>query len=191
MAGHYVMATDFSSNAINVLERKKQELHLDNLEPRLLDYRADFGLSEGEFDMVVSRLAIGNYDSDNDFKEILLRIKKSLKKNKNSRLVFQVKSVSDASYGKGDKVAEDFFVKEDPMLKLDHYNHFWRKEKLESILRECGFKLIIIDVYDKQIYKPPLDSGIFSLMTIVAELDIETPNQHRIVNTGREIWNNI
>jgi|GEM_PF-1981364 len=161
------LATDFSAEKVELLKSQREKYRLEEvLDVRQLDISRDFDLP-GKFDAVISHLSLGMYSSDEEFLEILGRIKNVINENKQSRLILQVRTTDDYLYGRGKRIGPDTFVKPHPRTGQDYIRHFWTEKSMREILHQAGFEVEKMTSYKRRIYTT-FDK--FSLLTVVAKL---------------------
>jgi hexokinase len=167
--GHHVVATNFTQQQIKNLQEAKQKENFSNLDVKPLDMREKFPFKDEQFDVVISRRAIGMYQTNKKFSETLHEIKRVLKKFQTSQIIFTVKSVDDRQYGIGDKIEEDMFVKRSSeQVSGGHIRKFWSPGSITNALEEAGFKVESIHPYQGvDLQGNPKDS----LLLVVGTLD--------------------
>ena len=139
-AGHMVTATDFSPTAVQMLEREREDKGLSAVSTRQLNYDEPFVFDDESFNVVLSRLALGQYASTEQTLNTLQEIHRVLYNN--GILIFQVKSTDDKYYGQGRQIAKDTFLLEDKDIKgREHLRHFWNQQSLVLLLQAAGFEV--------------------------------------------------
>lgn len=139
-AGHEVIATDFSSVAI---EQNRKRYSNPLLQFEVQDMRQPLKFADNSFDMVYARLSL-HYFPDKTTCEIFKEIKRVLKPGGSLR--FMCKATNDAIYGKGEKLEPDMF-------ELDgHVRHFFSEVYARSLLDEAGMALKDVELGEEILY---------------------------------------
>lgn len=129
--GFNLTAVDLSRKAIEDLEQKSIALKATGtIEARVMDMRNPLNFGRF-FDMAYSNLALHYFD-DESTRQIFHNIYGVLRPK--GILAFEVKSVNDVDYGKGDKIGDNFFDKD------NHVRHFFSDSYIEELLRK--FRII-------------------------------------------------
>jgi len=104
--GYDVTATDISENAINFVEKIKNEFNLKNLNLFVHDTEKPFDFLNKKFDLIYSNLALQFFDLS-QLNEIFSNINRIM--NKNSFFLFSTKKPGDKYYNFGNKISDKAF----------------------------------------------------------------------------------
>lgn len=122
-SGHIVVATDFSSVAI---EKNKKRYPKDpNLTFTVVDIENRLPYPDDSFDVIYARLSL-HYFSHYKTKGIFQELRRILKPN--GMLCFMCKSTSDPLYGKGREIEPDMYEHK------GHVRHFFNEEYIHTLI---------------------------------------------------------
>ena len=134
-----VNALDYSSAAINIINKKKDDLKLINIKSSVYDIRKKLPFSDSSIDACFSHMlycmALTKLELININKEIC-RILKPRGLN-----IYTVRNETDGDYQKGIHIAEDMY-KNDGFIV-----HFFDKDKVKSLLD--GYSNILIEKFEE------------------------------------------
>lgn len=131
--GHKVLATDFSSLAIQENTLKYHDIK--NIDFEVLDTRQLEVLDAKNFDLIYARLSL-HYFTNAETKAIFQAVQKKLKNG--GVFAFICKAIDDSLFGKGDLIEENMYV-------LDgHVRHFFSEEYAIECLNNA-FDIIKIE----------------------------------------------
>lgn len=117
-----VVASDFSQV---VIDQNNAQAHPDNLEFTTLDITDTYPFADELFDAVYAHLSL-HYYNDETTRKIFTEIHRVLKPE--GMLYFNCKSTHDPSYGQGEQIEPDMFVKN------HHIRHFFSPEYTRQVL---------------------------------------------------------
>ncbi len=131
--GFKVTALDYSNEAIQQFTdlQTEKDLFITTL---VKDITEPLHFEDSSFDFVYSRLGL-NYFSKEVTESVFSEIKRILKSE--GLLLFQVKSTSDRSYGKGKEVEEDLFEDE------GYARRYFSKDSIKKLLK--GYKILYLE----------------------------------------------
>lgn len=113
------------------MERKSAALSsAGNIETRIMDMRRPLNFGR-LFDMVYANLSLHYFD-DESTRRIFQSVYGLLRRG--GMLAFEVKSVNDVDYGKGDEIGDGLFVKN------EHVHHFFSGDYIEELLK--AFRIV-------------------------------------------------
>ena len=104
--GHDVVATDFAEKNLALLQENIETLGTTNISSTVLNLTSLFPFESDSFDVVYAHLSL-HYFSRSITEQIFKEIQRVLRHE--GRLALLVNSISDAEYGKGVQVEEDYF----------------------------------------------------------------------------------
>lgn len=151
LAGHRVIATDFSQSAIDKNKEKYKEI--PNLGFEVLDMENSFPFEDQSFDVIYARLSL-HYFTDKKTKEIFSELSRVLKSG--GTLVFICKSVDDPRYGEGREIEKDMF-------ESNHIRHFFSNEYAIECLGD-KFKILKIENGEENFY-----NSVSAFVKVIAE----------------------
>lgn len=137
--GYFVLATDFSDEAI---KQNQQRYSNPNLNFKIMDISKTFPLNRKEFDVVYARLSL-HYFSDLVTRKVFKEIYRILKPS--GLLCFMCKSTNDPLYGKGKKIEEYMFIYK------EHIRHFFNEDYIEDCLGN-SFKIESMESGTENLY---------------------------------------
>ncbi len=132
--GFKVTAVDYSNEAIKQFN-ETQRMYEIFVSSFVKDISETLPFEDSSFDYVYVRLGL-YYFTDEELKNIIPEILRVLKSE--GLLLFQVKSVSDKEYGKGNEIEKDMYEDE-----TGYVRHFFSKEYTESLLKD--FHIVMIE----------------------------------------------
>ncbi len=144
-AGHTVIATDFVESAISELSGKINKENIKNLTTKVQDLTKTFAFSDESFDVVYSHLSL-NFMKDVDIARAIKEIYRVLKPG--GRIYFIAQSVNDKTYGKGEKIEKNTFVRDEKLV------HYFSQEDLKE--KFVDFKFNDEDIVTgERVFYPP------------------------------------
>ncbi|MCM2326115.1 MAG: class I SAM-dependent methyltransferase [Candidatus Woesearchaeota archaeon] len=134
--GYNVIALDFSNEAIKQFNeaQKRYDIFVTSM---VKDVSEPLGYEDGSFEFIYTRLGL-HYFTDKELKKVFKEMTRVLKND--GLLMFQVKSVNDADYGKGKEIEKDMYEDEE-----NHVRHFFSKEYAEKWLDEFDYNIIMLE----------------------------------------------
>ena len=134
-----VNALDYSSAAINIINKKKDDLKLINIKSSVYDIRKKLPFSDSSIDACFSHMlycmALTKLELININKEICRILKPS------GLNIYTVRNETDGDYQKGIHVAEDMYESDGFIV------HFFDKDKVKSLLD--GYSNILIEKFEE------------------------------------------
>ena len=136
----HVHALDYSQSAIEIINKKKEELNLSNyIEAKVCDVRKKLSFKNEYFQGCFSHMLYCMALSNSDLKNINTEIYRVLKKRASN--IFTVRHIEDGDYKKGIHSGQDLYENDGFIV------HFFSKEKVKGL--SLGFKNLNIENFEE------------------------------------------